>query len=83
MSRKITDVCDKILTIIPSDETKFDAVKLRNKIQDYIDKTLVFKAPELLSNGKYFIEVAWILNRNIPTPTEDWHKDIQNYFNNE
>lgn len=83
MNRNITDVCKEILKIIPDGVDNCDAVKLRNEIEDYIDKTLVFKAPELLSNGNYFKEVAIILNKNIPTITEDWHKSIKKYFNNE
>jgi hypothetical protein len=83
MSRKITDVCDKIMEIIPVDKPNSNTVTLRNEIQKYIDETLFFKAPELLSNGEYFAEVARILNRNIVTPTEDWHKAIKILFNNE
>lgn len=83
MQRNITDVCIAIIEKIPDDETNSDAVKLRNDIQYYINHTLVFKAPELLSDGKYFIEVAIILNQNIPIIKENWHEEIKKCFNNE
>ena len=57
--RAITTVANKMLEIIPLDETK-----LRNAITEYIS-TLWNIAPEALSDRRYFIYMADLLNDHL------------------
>ena len=76
-NRKITDVIHQLLQIIPKKETK-----LINELNEYQNNNLWNVAPELLSNGIYFIEVGNILNSNICGIDCDWKKELLKVFNN-
>ena len=76
-NRNINDVIKKMLKLIPEEETK-----LIEELSEYSKNTWNI-APELLSNGDFFGEVAYILNNNILNIDCKWKKDIQKLFANE
>lgn len=77
MGRSIATVINQMLEVIPEGESALQA-----DIVSYIE-SLWNIAPELLSNGEYFVGLQRVLVLHIKKIDEPWKEKLQKIFNDE